>query len=400
MFGIGDDEDEEMLNPSAAQPPPEMAPGSAPMNPVVKDYISKKFNLGDFSPEKRQALVDQNSGYDTTGAISGALASLGAAFQGGNSVAAANNVANQRRAARKEDLADFDTGRKVQLEDEKNNPESKQSKLVQETVRRLYGKNIPEDQIGSITAANSDIILKPLELKEKLDATAANKALVNQARNQAAEDKRKSAMAAQDDKDSKALEKALGAGWAGRSGQAGVVQNKINASEAAEALLEQAKTQPGGLDSRQMEELAQSTARLLGSGTQASARVDALVPHTFWGNAQSMKEYLSNHPSGQGMQAFTDRLADTIKREKELALQQKRQFQIEGLPAHARLKNSNPDLYNQILQSQGIEPDMIDDKGQYKKPGGSFPRQIRKGNQTAMVNDDKELKEAMGEGWQ
>lgn len=181
-----------------------------------------------------------------------------------------------------------------------------------------------------------------------------------------------------DDKAAAALDKHLSTGWTARSGQAGTVQGKINSAEAAEALLEQAKTQQGGLDARQVEELSQSTAKLLGGGASASARVDALVPHTFMGRAQTMKEYLTNSPQGQDMQAFTDRLAETIAREKALATTQMRQYQIEGLPAHAGLKGRNPEQYNAILRAKGIDPSMIDANGRYKAPaaGGSAFHQM------------------------
>lgn len=171
-----------------------------------------------------------------------------------------------------------------------------------------------------------------------------------------------------DNKDAESLDKHLSLGWTARSGQAGVVQGKIVSAEAAQALLEQAKTQPGGLDSRQIEELAQNTGKLLGGGTAASARVDALVPHTLMGKAQTLQEFLTNNPTGANQQAFVARMADTIAREKDLANNQKMQFQIEGLPSHARLKNSNPNLYNSILQSKGIDPSVIDEKGKYKAP--------------------------------
>lgn len=171
-----------------------------------------------------------------------------------------------------------------------------------------------------------------------------------------------------DNKDAEALDKHLSQGWAGRSGQAGAVQGKIVSAQAAQALIDQGQTQKGGLDSRQIEELAQSTAKLLGGGPQASARVDALVPHTLMGKAQTLQEYLTNNPTGANQQAFVQRMADTVAREKALAETQMKQFQVEGLAAHARLQKSNPALYNHILQSKGIDPSMIDDKGQYKAP--------------------------------
>lgn len=174
-----------------------------------------------------------------------------------------------------------------------------------------------------------------------------------------------------DNKDAESLDKHLALGWTARSGQAGVVQGKLVSAEAAQQLIDQGKSQPGGLDSRQIEELAQSTGKLLGGGAAASARIDALVPHTLYGKAQSMQEYLTNNPTGAGQQAFVQRLADTVAREKALAENQKIQFQIEGLPSHARLKNSNPNLYNSILQAKGIDPTVIDDKGRYKAPDAS-----------------------------
>jgi len=164
------------------------------------------------------------------------------------------------------------------------------------------------------------------------------------------------------------LDKHLSQGWAGRSGQAGQVQGKINAADYAEQLIKQGETQPNGLDSRQIEELAQSTARLLGGTAAASARVEALVPHTMFGRAQSLKEWLTNNPQGQGQEEFVKRMAETVAREKEMAQDQMRQFQIEGLAAHSALKNKNPTLYNDILQSKGITPDMIDEKGRYRNP--------------------------------
>lgn len=177
-----------------------------------------------------------------------------------------------------------------------------------------------------------------------------------------------------DVKGAAALDKHLSLGWTGRSGQAGVVQGKVVSAQAAQALIDQGTTQPGSLDSRQIEELAQSTSKLLGGGTSASARVEALVPHTFWGQAQSMKEWLTNNPTGTGQEEFVKRMAETVAREKALAETQMKQFQVEGLPAHRALSLRNPDLYNDMLKAKGIDPSMIDANGQYKAPPSQTPK--------------------------
>lgn len=179
--------------------------------------------------------------------------------------------------------------------------------------------------------------------------------------------KRDQLMSDKDNKDAQALDKHLALGWTARSGQAGVVQGKMTNAEAAETLLEQIKGQPGGASASQLEELAGSTAKLInGNNSTASERVNALVPHTGWGKVQSVHEWAVNHPVGTDQQAFTDRLGETVAREKALAQNQMKQFQIEGLPAFAALKSRNPNLYNNILSAKGIDPSMIDSKGRYK----------------------------------
>jgi hypothetical protein len=384
-----DDENDEFLNmpvlPPVAQndspPPSPMMPqpgaqeanpaDASPMNPLVKDYISKKFNLADFNPTARQAIVDDSKPGIGDHILAG-LAAAGAGFMGQNAAAAGQNRLDASRKEGAQKVADFDASRKSALEFESQDPNSDSSKRFRATLKA----NFPEiaakygDAFDNLTAADQKSVFQVAETKAKIDGVAAQRSAaldmrkaVNDQRMDAAAEKKRKAITDQDDKDAKALQKHLGAGWMGRSGQAGVVQGNINAAERAEQLLEQAKTQPGGLDSRQIEELSQATAKLLGGGgANASARVEALVPHTFWGSTQSLSEYLSNHPTGAGLEKFTDRMADTVKREKDLAQKQKKQFQVEGLAAHSRLKKSNPDLYNELLQNNGIDPDTVGKK--------------------------------------
>ncbi len=364
--------------PSQTTMPDSSAPDSLQMNPIVKDYLAKKYNLTDFNPDARQALVDQSKPNFGDRALA-ALSAVGAGFQGHNAGTAGLNTLNNIVEQKQQKVKDFDASRKSALEYESEDPNSDTSKRFRATLKA----NFPEiaskygDAFDNLTAADQKSVFQVAETKAKLEGVAAQRAAALelrksnlQSRQDAADEKRKIQLSAQDDKDAKALQKHLGAGWVARSGQAGQVQGKINAAEAAEKLIDQGKTQPGGLDSRQYEELALSTNRLLsgGGGSNASARIQALVPHTFWGGTQTLNEYLSNSPKGQDWQKFTDRLADTIQREKGLALDQKRQYQIEGLGAHSRLKKSNPELYDQLLESNGIDSNMISEKGQYQKP--------------------------------
>lgn len=277
-----------------------------------------------------------------------------------------------------------------------NDPASPQSKLAQdfylqmakqsgqpvneENVRQQSGASLyklsPEMQKvlhDHFTQENEKLHRQTqVDINSENNATRKDIAETNaQARSDAMSDKADQKQTENDNKDAMKLNDTLDKGWAARGGQAGIVQDKLNSADRAQALLDQGKNQPDGLDSRQIEELAESTSRLIGGSAAASARVAALIPHTLMGRAQTLKEFLSNKPSGQQMQEFTSRLEETINREKQVAQDQKLSFQVGALAAHKRLRESNPDLYNEILSSKGIDPSMIDEKGQYKKPGSS-----------------------------
>ncbi len=364
---------------------------SDPFRQMAVDQVKQKYNLNDqYSPEARQKILDENKASASGPNFSAGLAALGAGIAGGNASAAADDILRNQRSARADKLAQFDTGKAAAIQDRNDvqaqakmkremDPNSVESKMAQDLAVSM-GMN-PEQAKG-LTAAKfkdfSPIMEKKYQVAETTQArkdaaetlaesrlavaheNSLNRADANSKRS---EDKQ----AENDNKDAMKLQQDLDKGWATRGGQGGVIQGKVTAAQAAQALIDQGKVQSGGLDSRQIEELAQSTARLLGGTNAASARVEGLVPHTLWGKTQSLKEWLTNQPAGQDMQAFTDRLAETVKREKDLAENQMKEYQIQTLPAHARLKKSNPELFNSILQAKGIEPEMIDEKGRYNK---------------------------------
>ena len=125
------------------------------MNPMVKEYIAKKFNLGEYSDENRKKLLDENSGYDLLGNASAALAALGAGFSGRDAGAAGNSVLARNKASKDDKLAQFDKGRankiqewsldreatKAQREDEQllreQDPTSQESIMAQQLAKKM-----------------------------------------------------------------------------------------------------------------------------------------------------------------------------------------------------------------------------------------------------------------------
>jgi hypothetical protein len=138
-----------------------------------------------------------------------------------------------------------------------------------------------------------------------------------------------------------------------RGGNFAANQKRVDNADRVQALLEQVHSDP---DARQMEELAISTQALLSSsGTPAANQVKELIPHTAWGNAKKLQEWLTNDPTGTGQQAFVQRLADTVAREKQVALDQVQKAQKQRLSAHGALKRLDPDSYNSVLRSYGVD---------------------------------------------
>src|ERR1041385_2967158 len=102
-----DEEEEQPMGPVAPQP----------INPQVKDYLSQKYGLDQYSPEKRQAIEAENE-QDRSGPnwLAG-LAAFGAGLQGGNAAAAGQNFLQMQEGKRQARLNDFDKNRQLALND-------------------------------------------------------------------------------------------------------------------------------------------------------------------------------------------------------------------------------------------------------------------------------------------
>jgi hypothetical protein len=145
-MGLFDKEDEELAPEQAYQI----------QNPAVKQYIADKF-----TPEARQALVKQNEEDASGPNFLGALAALGTGLQGGNAAEAGQRFVQGQQSMRDKKLTDFDSGRKMALEEEtlgrdrekmarESDPNSEDSKLAQQLA---IGMGVNPQLAGKLTAA-------------------------------------------------------------------------------------------------------------------------------------------------------------------------------------------------------------------------------------------------------
>lgn len=140
-----------------------------------------------------------------------------------------------------------------------------------------------------------------------------------------------------------------------RQGSFGVSKQVFDRAERLESL---ASALPdGNLDRRQIEELAIGLNSMLsGANTGAQEQVKALVPQSIWGNAQKLTEFLTNNPTGTQQQAFVQRMLGSIAREKQTANSQMNRTRFSRIASYADLEKKNPDMFNEVLQSNGVDP--------------------------------------------
>lgn len=150
-------------------PAPEMGEGPSPaMNPDVKDYIQKKFNLGDYSDDNRKKLVDENSGWDWRTALAGGLAAAG-----GKDPLAVAQMRNQQRQqaidqfdkARGQKIQEYDLDRKFGKDTENDNMESSMTA----TKRALAQKMAPSIDFSKMSGTQIDNLIPSVQKLYEID---------------------------------------------------------------------------------------------------------------------------------------------------------------------------------------------------------------------------------------
>lgn len=179
----------------------------------------------------------------------------------------------------------------------------------------------------------------------------------------------------------------------GRAGNAAQLQTKLNQADRLNQLVAAAKNGQG-LDSRQTEELAIGLQSMLSNGGGSTNEVQALVPHTWMGRSQSFKEYIMNNPQALNNQAFVDRMADTINRERGVTEGQLKSALYARVAPYSSLEKKDPDRFKEILQSQPLL-----DYDEYKNSW--LPGQMNKGKaKKGLLGDSSQSAAPQGGGAQ
>lgn len=391
------------------------------INPAVKDYLLKKMTpqlpqqedesdlkalpvlasqkstsvLDQFSPEKYQQALQQMKDRQSGLNVSQFIAGIGDAFARKDSAGTDRYFNDLKQNIQDQTVGEFNRQKTNAVNDIKTkqqinslDPNSQESqsfrKLVESTMPKIaqaYG-----DNWNKVTAADSSNILDFGKMRETIDARKAQFQMQQQLRGDQLNEKKISAL--KDDLDPNKA----------RGGNMSFNQKKVDQAERLEGLIHDSNGNVSNLDSRQIEELAIGLNSMLSnSSSSAVSQVEALVPKTIMGNAQKLKEWLTNDPQGVNQIAFVKRMAETVEREKQIAGDQVKRAQVQRLSAYQHLAKSNPEAYNQILNAYGIDPSDIQN-GQYKPQRQQSKIKVSNGKETLMI-DPSDLEHAQADGY-
>lgn len=129
---------------------------------------------------------------------------------------------------------------------------------------------------------------------------------------------------------------------------------RLNSIGRTETLITQMLKQKDGGDPRQMRELATRVDSILrGSpgGQQAVSQINELVPDTLRKKYTDWLEFYSNDPKGTEQQAFINRYADTIKREKSVIQDQVRKTATRAGSTLRVLKDHYPKDFDSLMDT-------------------------------------------------
>lgn len=236
---------------------------------------------------------------------------------------------------------------------EKNDPNSKYSKIYQKTLTDM-GIKVP----GNPSAADLEKIFPNIERLIQHREDAASREAMTKLRYAELGQRREEAATAKEDQQTTKrfdeLGKRLTAETASSRSVFGKTANIVRSAEAIENLVDQYNGKLDQLDTRQIQELARSLDAILSQGQPTITGTAHLVPKSIRGDVSKIAEYITDMRMGAGQGDFVNTMIHTIKREKELAQDQVKKVQNKILGSYSDLEKKDPSKFNTMMQAYGL----------------------------------------------
>jgi len=122
-----------------------------PINPLTGEEEAEELSLDNYD-QRRQAQVDENSGYDFGGRTGAVLQALGAGFMGRDPAAAAGAALDRNQRAKDAKLSALDQWKQNKIADIKRGREDQAYQKDQSTIAREQDPNSEESMFAKQAA--------------------------------------------------------------------------------------------------------------------------------------------------------------------------------------------------------------------------------------------------------
>jgi hypothetical protein len=306
----------------------------AEINPVVKDYLAKKYALprapadtssapdsvpvpaaptepsvydkfaGDFSPEKYQQAKDDADKAKSGLGVAQLIAGIGDAFAGRSSGQTAQNFDNIRKGIDNKYVGDFDKRKAAAIQDigtkktmDAMDPNSPASKAMQQSVSKMLPGVYTPEELSKLSAADSDLVLKPAEMRAKLDERKAELGMRAEMMKQNAQDRA-------DKKTDSDLFKVQSLAESQR-GSAAVAQAEKDLYAASKVhTLRNMFPDPNKMNPQMVNLFVQDVSKIANGGQPSQHELEGMNPNTWSGDLAKAWQKLSNQPTPANQGAF------------------------------------------------------------------------------------------------
>lgn len=315
MSGIDDqDEGEDSTSDSTPPTPTITAPASAstaqaPLNPTVAAYFQ---NIA----QNKQDMADAQQKANTNLLISGlgrAGSTLAQSGYGNTNPIDTSAYDDFDKAAQApvQQLLSKQKSQKAAIDDaadesktaatiQDHDPNSPQSKAVQDLAKKLYRDKFTDDQISHITAADSSLIFKPIELHEKIQENSQN-------RSDKAQDKldqhHEEYVKHIEDQESK---------WRGDPATSRFDQNLASIST-ADAILAKYRGHEDDMPVQDIHALVSDKLKAMTGGVPTDQEVKAQMPNTLWTKFSGVKSMFTGDPEAANAGSYVRNLDQYFK---------------------------------------------------------------------------------------
>lgn len=343
--------------PGSSAPPamPQPTPPAAPQMP----QMDSRYN--DAARQQLYADLAKKGKDNAAWAAAGSLGDMAARMGGGTPSNTQQTILAQGKQDDTNAREQFEAGKRGQLEDlstglalkkagreeteygDQNNPNSQMSKLAVSLAQKYSPNEAKASGWVPGKTSYADVI-KVLPIMEKgiaLETAKSNRELTLGLKTQQDDENRLVKLG-----DAMSTEKM-------RSGSVGQMSQSLAGIGKLKALMTGYK---GNLTPQEWQEASIAWNRILTQGGVGGGEhsIEALVPHSLWGNIMGQIQWLTNNPTGTDQQEFAKRLQVGMDREEKYATGYVNKYKVGRLMDFQDVAGRKSDDVRMKLESQGI----------------------------------------------